>query len=104
MKRDASRRLRLLVFSASAPCCDARLAEAVLDRNLAVLCLLVLDLDGTFGLEEVALDASAALQSGVVAVEATAGLDVPWVMMRIVVVCNVQVSTAKASSGNISQQ
>jgi hypothetical protein len=103
MKRDASRRLRLLVFSASAPCCDARLAEAVLDRNLAVLCLLVLDLDGTFGLEEVALDASAALQSGVVAVEATAGLDVPWVMMRIVF-CNVQVSTAKVSSGDISQQ
>jgi hypothetical protein len=104
MKRDASRRLRLLVFSASAPCCDARLAEAVLDRNLAVLCLFVLDLDGTFGLDEVALDTSAALQSGVVAVEATAGLDVPWVMIRIVVVCSVQVSTAKASSGNISQQ
>jgi hypothetical protein len=104
MKRDASRRLRLLVFSASVPCCDARLAEAVLDRNLAVLCLLVLGLGGIFGLEEVALDVSAALQSGVVAVAATAGLDVPWVMRRIMVVCNVQVSTAKVSSGDISQQ
>jgi hypothetical protein len=89
MKRDASRRLRLLVCSVSAPCWDVRLAEAVFALNLPVLRLLDLDLDGTFGLVEVALDASAALESGVEALEAMADLEVPWVMMRIIVVCGV---------------
>lgn len=104
MKRDASRRFRLLVFSVSAPCCDAHLAEAVFDLNMPLLGLLVLDLDEALGLVEVARTVSAALESGVVAVEAMADLDVFWVMMRIMVVCGFQISAAKADAADISQQ
>lgn len=70
MKREARRRLRLLIFSVSAPCCDALFVAAAFDLDLDLFVLMVLRFETAFGVEDDAEGASVAFESIAVASEA----------------------------------